>query len=59
MNNEKLMAERLIFLIENENARIKAGHSAKIRSLDFSLDNVTRIWMELFNTLLQSKKTLN
>lgn len=53
------MAERLIFLIENENARIKAGHSAKIRSLDFSLDNVTRIWMELFNTLLQSKKTLN
>lgn len=59
VNNEKLMAERLIFLIENENARIKAGHSAKIRSLDFSLDNVTRIWMELFNTLLQSKKTLN
>lgn len=59
VNNEKLMAERLIFLIENENARIKAGHSAKIRSLDFSLDNVTKIWMELFNTLLQSKKTLN
>lgn len=59
VNNEKLMAERLNFLIENENARIKAGRSAKIRSMDFSLDNVTRIWMDLFNTLLQSKKTLN
>ncbi len=59
VNNEKLMAERLNFLIENENARIKAGRSAKMRSMDFSLDNVTRIWMELFNTLLQSKKTLN
>ena len=57
VNNENLMADRLNYFIENENARIEAGRNAKIHSLDFSLDNVTKIWMDLFISSLKSKKS--
>lgn len=49
----KILADKICFLIENEEKRIKMGQKAKISALKFNEENIMRIWIKLFNDLLK------
>ena len=53
--NISMLAEKIIYLIENEEIRKEMGQSARIKSQQFLIDNIGKKWDELFNHLLRRK----
>lgn len=53
--NISMLAEKIIYLIENEEIRKEMGQSARIKSQQFLIDNIGKKWDELFNYLLSRK----
>ena len=53
--NISMLAEKIIYLIENEEIRKEMGQSARIKSQQFLIDNIGKKWDELFNHLLSRK----
>lgn len=53
--NISMLAEKIIYLIENEDIRKEMGQSARIKSQQFLIDNIGKKWDELFNHLLRRK----
>lgn len=53
--NISMLAEKIIYLIENEEIRKEMGQSARIKSQQFLIDNIGKKWDELFNYLLRRK----
>lgn len=47
-SNYLLLAERIIYLIENDELRIEMGKKAKIRASEFSMDFIAQQWKQLF-----------
>lgn len=45
------LAEKICYLIENENKRIKMGANAKITALRFKEDNIMAKWIKLFDNI--------
>ena len=52
VGNIEEMAERICYLIENEDFREMMGSAARKKSMLFSMDLIIRKWMTLFNNLL-------
>ena len=53
-NNETILAQSIIYLIENENIRIKMGTKAKLKSLEYETSNICNIWMIFFHETLNN-----
>jgi len=53
--NIQELADKICYLIENEDIRKGLGKQAKINSERFKIENIAVQWQELFNSLLQSK----
>ena len=51
--NDDLLSERINYLIDNPNLRFKMGKYAKLKSKDYSTNNITSKWINLFNTFKQ------
>lgn len=47
-SNYLLLAERIIYLIENDERRIEMGKKAKMRASEFSIDFIAQQWKQLF-----------
>ncbi|MCH5222374.1 MAG: glycosyltransferase family 4 protein [Muribaculaceae bacterium] len=54
--DEQALAEKIIYLIENPQVRKQMGAAAKLKSLDYSIERITQMWMELFNSLIENRK---
>lgn len=52
LDNENLMVEKICFLIENEELRIMMGNYAREYCKNFSISEIIKVWIELFNKLL-------
>ena len=50
--NTDQLAEKLNFLIENENIRKQMGEKAVMNVRRFNLENIMQKWDELFNSIL-------
>lgn len=53
IGDEQTMAERIIYLIEHLDSRLTMGREALYKSKQYSIDNIIRKWIVLFNDLLQ------
>lgn len=53
--NISMLAEKIIYLIENDDIRKEMGRLARIKSQQFLIDNIGKKWDELFNHLLRRK----
>lgn len=53
--NIGVMADRICYLIENEDARIKMGYAAREVNHLYAQDVIIRKWIVLFNSLLQKR----
>ena len=51
--NEYLLSERINYLIDNPNLRLEMGKSAKLKTKDYSTNNITKKWINLFNSFKQ------
>ncbi|WP_036876595.1 glycosyltransferase family 4 protein [Xylanibacter oryzae] len=49
--NIKILAEKICYLIENEDKRIEMGSKAKVSALRFKEGSIMPIWIKLFNDL--------
>ena len=45
------MVEKVLFLIENEDIRIKMGQQARENIKRFDLDRIMECWISLFNKI--------
>lgn len=52
LNDEKVMANRICQLIENEELRRKMGGEAKKKAMMYHIDIITNQWMNLFKAML-------
>ena len=52
VNDEKMLAERICLLIENENLRRQMAIEARTRAEYYQIENIARRWMNLFNEVL-------
>ena len=52
----KELADKICYLIENENVRIKMGHKARENVKRFLPENVMPQWKNLFESLTYSSK---
>lgn len=59
LGNERMLADRIIYLIEHEEERLKMGTAAIEKSRHYSMDNIIQQWMALFRTLLDEKSKKN
>ena len=41
------------YLIDNPNLRLEMGKSAKLKTKDYSTNNITKKWINLFNSFKQ------
>lgn len=53
VGNEQMMADRICTLIEDEELRRKMGASAKEKAKKYHIDNITKLWMNLFEELVK------
>jgi hypothetical protein len=53
--NIEQLAEKICYLIENDNIRKDMGRRAKINSERFKMENISKNWETLFNQLLEHK----
>lgn len=53
VGDEKMMADRICTLIEDEELRRKMGAAAKEKAKKYHIDNITKQWMSLFNDLMR------
>ncbi len=51
--NIKDLAEKICYLIEDEDKRIEMGSKAKVSALRFKEKSIMQIWIKLFNDLLK------
>lgn len=56
VGDEKAMASRIAYLIEQENVRKQMGVAALVKSKKYSMDNITSKWMRLFEQSLTVNK---
>lgn len=49
--NEEIMAEKICYLIEHPEERMKMGRAAKVKADNYSTNKITAQWMSLFNSL--------
>ena len=54
LNDEKMLADRICQLIENEELRSNMGAQAKIRAQYYHVEQIAERWMELFNEVIAS-----
>lgn len=59
VGDEQMMANRINFLIENENVRQQMGAAALEKSKQYSKDIIIPRWMSLFNELIHEKEQRN
>lgn len=57
--NEQMMANRIIYLIENEDIRRQMGAFALEKSKEYSMDIIIHRWMSLFTELIYQKNRNN
>lgn len=55
VNDEQALADRMCYLIENEDRRKEMGKAAKMTSRKYEVENIVQLWMDLFNSLKTSK----
>ncbi|KAA3436586.1 glycosyltransferase [Rufibacter hautae] len=48
--------ETISLLLKNEEKRVKLGHNAKERSLDFSVDKIKHLWFQTIDSLFESNR---
>ena len=48
VNNEKELANRINLLIENEELRLQMSDAARTKAEQYSINNITSMWMQLF-----------
>ena len=56
LGNEKMLAEKICYLIEHPDIREKMGQAALKKAEKYSMDNIVSMWMNLFNNLLETKR---
>jgi glycosyltransferase involved in cell wall biosynthesis len=56
VGDERLLADRICKLIENENLRRKMGAAGQEKSRQYSIDRIIRMWMDLFEELVRQKR---
>ena len=55
-DDEKVLAEKICFLIEHPDIRAEMGKAALQKAEKYSIDNIIPMWMNLFNKLVESKR---
>ncbi len=55
INNEEVLAEKISLLIEDEELRKDMGKEAIMKAKQYNVNNITTLWMSLFNTLRHGK----
>ena len=55
INNEKVLAEKISLLIEDEELRKDMGKAAIMKAEQYNVNNITTLWMNLFYTLRHGK----
>lgn len=56
VGDEKMLADRICKLIENDSLRRKMGAAAQEKSRQYSLDRIIPMWMDLFEELVRQKR---
>ena len=56
VGDERMLADRICKLIENDSLRRKMGAAAQEKSRQYSLDRIIPMWMDLFEELVRQKK---
>lgn len=56
VNDEKKLAEKIIYLIKNENIRKLMSCNALLKAKEYSIDTIIQKNIELFNNLLCKKR---
>lgn len=54
LHDERMLADRICRLIEDDDLRKKMGAAAKERAKDYHVESVVKQWMELFEDLIKS-----
>lgn len=54
LGDEKMMADRICTLIEDEEFRHQMGQAARVKAKNYHLENIIRRWMDLFNGLVKA-----
>ena len=56
VGDERMLADRICKLIENDSLRRKMGAAAQEKSRQYSLDRIIPMWMDLFEELVRQKR---
>lgn len=56
LGDEKMLAEKICYLIEHPDIRKNMGQAALKKAEKYSMDNIVPMWMNLFNNLLETKR---
>lgn len=56
VGDERMLADRICELIENDSLRRKMGAAALEKSRKYSLDRIVPMWMDLFEELVRQKR---
>ena len=56
-NDINKFAEKLCYLIENEEVRIKMGNKAREKAMNYTLENIAKEWDSLFKTLVNQAQS--
>ena len=56
-SNERILAEKICYLIEHPQKRIIMGEAAKEKATEYNIEKIIPLWMELFENLLFKQAT--